>query len=102
MMHMQSLIIFIIFLIGVICLQIFLSKKENKWLGLILPSLNLLFSVLISLLVVGESDSVIWQVFIAFLQINISTIILLIIYASCRDKVAKKNELEQMVIKDLR
>ena len=32
-----ALIIFLAVVIGVIWLQIFLSKKDNKWLGLILP-----------------------------------------------------------------
>lgn len=33
----------------VIALQIFLSKKENKWLGLILPSICIVYSLLMVL-----------------------------------------------------
>ena len=40
-----TLILFAGFGIGGIFLQIFLSKKENKWLGLILPILTLCISL---------------------------------------------------------
>ena len=36
-------------LIGVIFLQIFLSKKKSKWFGLILPTITLLYSLLMVL-----------------------------------------------------
>ena len=35
------------FFAGIIWLQIFLSKKENKWLGLILPLISICFSIII-------------------------------------------------------
>lgn len=34
--------------IGIVLLQIFLSKKKNKWLGLILPIICIIFSVIFS------------------------------------------------------
>ena len=43
------LIVFILVPIGTIWLQVVLSKKQNKWLGLILPFLCLLISVMGSL-----------------------------------------------------
>ncbi len=30
--------------IGIVFLQVFLSKKENKWFGLVLPIISFLFS----------------------------------------------------------
>lgn len=40
------LLIFLIFCAGTVWLQIFLSRKENKWLGLILPLLSFCISLL--------------------------------------------------------
>ena len=37
------------FLIGLVVLQVFLSKRESKWPGLILPLLSLLISLLLVL-----------------------------------------------------
>lgn len=31
---------------GIILLQIYLSKKQNKWLGLVLPGINVIFSLI--------------------------------------------------------
>ena len=40
------LVFFIVLCAAVIVLQIFLSKKENKWAGLILPFISFSFSLL--------------------------------------------------------
>lgn len=40
------LIILLLVFAGMIWLQIFLSKKKNKWLGLILPLVTVCFSIL--------------------------------------------------------
>ena len=32
--------------VGIVWLQVFLSKKENKWLGLILPAICLIISIM--------------------------------------------------------
>lgn len=42
----MNMIIFLVILVGIILLQIKLSKAENKWLGIILPSITLCFSIL--------------------------------------------------------
>lgn len=39
-------IVFLAVIIGVVFLQIFLSKNQNKWFGLILPIICLLFSLI--------------------------------------------------------
>jgi hypothetical protein len=42
---MKGLVV-LITLIGIVLLQIYLSKKENKWVGLILPGICLIISIL--------------------------------------------------------
>lgn len=94
-------------IIGVVCLvlHIILSKKENKFLGLILPTINVLFSINA---VVGfamfngvtNTDATLECISIFFMY-NISTIILLCIYYSCRKKLNKNNEQDKMNIQDL-
>lgn len=46
---MFNLLILLLILGGVIWLQIYFSKQENKWLGLILPIISFLFSIMIVL-----------------------------------------------------
>lgn len=46
MFNIMNIIILLIIIVGGIFLQIFLSKKENKWLGLILPIITLTFSLI--------------------------------------------------------
>lgn len=41
------LFVFVLFFIGIVLLQLYLSMRTNKWLGLIIPCLCLLFSILI-------------------------------------------------------
>lgn len=45
-MSIIALIIFLLFLAGIILLQIYLSKKQNKWIGLVLPGICLSISIL--------------------------------------------------------
>lgn len=40
------MLVVLIILIGVVLLQILLSKAQNKWLGLILPLITLCFSII--------------------------------------------------------
>ncbi|MGH4052391.1 MAG: hypothetical protein ACREVX_13865 [Clostridium sp.] len=95
----------LILLVGIIILQIFLSKRENKWLGLILPAVNVMFSIIAVLgMAFFEKPSIaeiILQVIMLFLIWNISTAILIAIYYSCREKLKKKKEIDKMNIQDL-
>jgi hypothetical protein len=124
------LFIFIIFVVGAIILQIFLSKKENKWLGLILPLIFLILSFISvasipaytvttgSVQTISENGDVIMQeitestekmpigslllaVIGTFFITNIPTIILLAIYAACRKKTKRRLAMEKMKIQDL-
>jgi len=117
MMIQANVIITIAFLVGVIWLQIFLSRRENKWPGLILPILIFLFSIFSVLMLTpwqvttyinGEHiqtervvNASVGQMILVLIWWNISTAILLMIYFACRQKIRKKKALEKMTIKDL-
>lgn len=47
------IIIFIILIAGIVALQIFLSGRQNKWLGLILPAISLLVSSVLTIVLTG-------------------------------------------------
>ncbi len=123
---MVRVLIFILMLIGIIFLQIFLSKKENKWYGLFLPILSLIYPILAVLsistyntfittttlqdgskIVKSVSDatnsfgSIFFQIIFVFLYTSIPTAILLVIYFACRQGIKKNRELDKMKIGDL-
>lgn len=92
----------LVFVVGGILLQIFLSKWERKWPGLVLPLLSLLYSLLMACSAVAYSEKIIWGPILTSLILgNIPTVILLAIYAACREKRRKRGELDKMQIKDL-
>jgi hypothetical protein len=86
----------ILLLIAIILLQIFLSKKESKILGLILPIISFLFSLLYLL----QATTFLIGL-VAFLLANISTVILLSIYLTYRKKINKNKAINKMNIQDL-
>lgn len=98
-----SIIFSVLFLIGIGLLQIFLSKRENKWLGVVLPGANILSSI-VGVLFLREIISrpyIIIGSIILFLASNIPTIVLMTIYLSCRKKIKKNKEIDKMNIQDL-
>lgn len=98
-------LVFLLFIAGVITLQIFLSKRESKWVGLVLPVIAFLFSLLYPLNMVAPSEGVtvgfVFQMIIVWLIGNIPTIIFLAIYFSCRGKQRRNKQLDKMNIQDL-
>lgn len=90
---------------GGLLLQIFLSKKESKWFGLILPFITFAYSILTVLQIVVTDNMTGWDIFrtvaAAFFLSNIPTIILLAIYFGCREKIKREKLLEKMNIQDL-
>ncbi|OQB13728.1 MAG: hypothetical protein BWY15_01576 [Firmicutes bacterium ADurb.Bin193] len=100
----------------VVWLQIFLSKKRNKWLGLILPSINLVFSltaisplfqgivlpqyyekfdeygVLIETATIEPSGGIFYAILTGLLIYNISTLVFMVIYWICRNKRKRQQE----------
>ena len=90
--------------VGSVVLQIFLSIKENKWLGLIQPVLLFLIALSYTLGMVAPPSvtfEYIIQVLWDFLLANIPACIYLAIYFACRGKHRKKKQLEKMNIQDL-
>ena len=92
-------------LVGVIFLQIYLSKRESKWSGLVLPIISFLFGLLYPLNMVAPSEGVtvgfIVQMVMVWLLGNIPTIIFLAIYFGCREKKRRNKQLDKMNIQDL-
>ncbi|WP_440895514.1 hypothetical protein ACS127_13255 [Amphibacillus sp. Q70] len=87
---------------GIIWLQFYLSKQDNKWLGLILPIISLVFSIIIILNIIASNMTEFLTTAIpTFLMSNFPTLILLAIYFSMRKKLKSRNELDKMNVQDL-
>ena len=100
---MRTLIV-IAFIAIVILLQIYLSKRESKWPGLVLPIMAFLFGLLFPLNMVAPSDEVtvgfVFQMLLVWLLWNIPTIVLLAIYFGCRSKQRRNSQIDKMNIQD--
>ena len=97
-----TLVFVLALLVGGVFLQIFLSKREHRWPGLILPLLSFLYSLLMVCSAVAYNGGIPWGPILASLVLgNIPTVILLAIYAACRERFRKRSELDKMNIKDL-
>lgn len=101
-------IIFLLLVVaGLACLQLFLSKRPNKWVGLVLPIITFVLSLIyvLNIMDTGNLWSNIVLIISTLLLANIPTVILLAIYLACRDKKDKANkkkaQLEKMNIQDL-
>ena len=87
---------------GGILLQVFLSRREGKWPGLVLPVLSFLYSLVMALSAVAYNGGIPWGPILASLILgNIPTALLLVIYFACREKLRKRSELDKMQINDL-
>lgn len=102
---LNILVVLAVMIIGMIWLQIFLSKKENKWFGLILPLTTFAYSLLMVFSIYVTDSMTNWEVFgiiaSTLFIANIPTIILLGVYFGCREKIKRKKALEKMNIQDL-
>ncbi|GKU24934.1 hypothetical protein [Clostridium folliculivorans] len=101
--YFKFLIFFFMFCITLI-LQVFLSKRKNKWLGLILPIISFMISLLVPLNTITDgrtTTEVIAQFLVSLILANIPTIIFVLIYIICRDKYKKKKEMDKIDIRDL-
>ncbi len=91
---------------GIVALQIFLSKRKSKWLGLILPISFFIPTLLIILLILLNTVetnffNTIMMLFPVLLLANIPSIICLCIYIICRKSHSAKQQLDKMNIQDL-
>lgn len=101
-----SFLLFLILILGLpVVLQIWLSKREGKIPGLILPILNLLFSILVTVgrivyeVDLGAADVV--SFFLTLAMLNIPTVIYLCIYFACRERFSQKPQIDKMNLQDL-
>ncbi len=97
------LIFLLIFAVGGVLLQIYFSKRESRWPGLVLPGICMLYPALLVLNVaaMGNIGSVAATVITAFVLGAVPAIILLVIYFACRSGRNRKSELDKMNISDL-
>ena len=90
-------------LVGGIFLQIFLSRRESRWPGLVLPLLTFLLSLL-NVLNIADTGSVSENgllVLVTVLIGNIPTLVLLAIYWAAREKRRIRAQMDKMNIDDL-
>lgn len=99
------LILLLLMVAGGIWLQIFLSKKNNKWFGLVLPIISFGYSLLMVFNIAVyngmTSREVFWLIAATLFLSNIPTLILMVIYFACREKMKRKSELAKMNVQDL-
>lgn len=97
-----ALIVFLVLIVGGVALQIFLSRRKSKWLGLILPLLTFLYALALTLNVTSIDGAFPWGALLAaFLLGNIPTLVLLAIYWAAREKFRVRDQIDKMNIDDL-
>ncbi|MDD3346696.1 hypothetical protein [Oscillibacter sp.] len=95
-------VVLLVFVVGGTALQIFLSRREKRWPGLLLPGVTFLYAAAMACNVGRVGETFPWGALLgAFGLGNIPTVILLAIYFSCREKRRKRSELDKMQIDDL-
>ena len=90
-------------LVGGIFLQIFLSRRESRWPGLVLPLLTFLLSLL-NVLNIADTGSVSENVLLVLVTVligNSPTLVLLAIYWAAREKRRIRAQMDKMNIDDL-
>ena len=98
----KAIILMLVLLVGVPVLQVFLSRRENQWLGLLLPMLTFLYSLVMVCSVTAYEGGIPWGPILASLiSGNIPTVVLLVIYFACREKFRRRSEVDKTRIEDL-
>lgn len=97
------LIVLLVWIVGGIFLQIFLSKRESRWPGLVLPLLAFLQSLLpvLNIMDTGSVSRNVLTVLATLLAGNIPTLILLAIYWAVREKRRVRDQIDKMKIDEL-
>ena len=90
----MRILILLAILAAIVFLQIYLSKRDNKWFGLILPIICLLFALLIVPLntmapATGIDVDFVINLVLAFAVYNIPTVVFMVIYIVCRKQKSK-------------
>ncbi len=97
------LVFTLVVLAGGIFLQIFLSKRESRWPGLVLPLLTFLWSLLgpLNVMDTGSVSRNVLLVLVTLLAGNIPTLLLLAIYWAVREKRRVRDQIDKMKIDEL-
>lgn len=100
-----SITITVVITAGIIFLQIFLSRLENKCFGLLIPVLSFLLSLVV---VLSDRDTARFMNIespsssaFMFVVCNIPTVIFVLIFLICKERAKKAKRLEKMNIQDL-
>ena len=84
------LVIVVLLLVGIVALQVFLSGKRNKWLGLFMPIISFLLTLVIPLNMAAPSEGITGDFLLSMMLVmviaNIPTVFLSLIYIACREK----------------
>lgn len=93
----------LVVLVGGILLQIFLSRRESRWPGLVLPLLTFLWSLLgpLNVMDTGSVSQNVLTVLAALLAGNIPTLVLLAVYWAVREKRRVRDQIDKMKIDEL-
>jgi len=101
------LLVVILFLIvpivGLIVLQVYLSKMEKDWPGLILPIVSLVWAILSTLFLtlLAVRGAIIITMIIYILLSFTPSIVFFLIYKNVHKKQSPNKELDKMTIQDL-
>ena len=102
---------FILIAIAAVLLEVYLAYREKRWPGLLLPIASVLWAAADLIICLGGSSSdapfgmqLGASLHLFFLE-NIRTLVLLILYAVCREtrrrKLRRKQEIDRMNIHDI-
>lgn len=97
-----TLMAFLLLIGGGVILQIFLSRRQSRWPGLVLPGVTVLYSLLMVLGVAAFNGGLPWGPILACLIFgNIPTLVLLAIYWAARERFRTRRQMDKMKIDDL-
>ena len=104
MLLITNILISLLLIVVVIIAQTKLSSNENKFLGLVFPSISFIFSILLisfTFSIDSLDVSGIFTFILTLILFNIHTLVLLAIYYFSRKKIKKNSAIDRMNIQDL-
>lgn len=104
MLLITNILISLLLIVVVIIAQTKLSSKENKFLGLVFPSISFIFSILLISFTFSIDSLDVSRIFAFILTLilfNIPTLLLLAVYYFSRKKIKKNSAIDRMNIQDL-